>query len=140
MLSSYFMKLEKQPPEVFYKYIYKILQYSRENYRVIFLRTPILNKSVSACGCFWTDFMKWLFGNVSGSYLKPSSLSDIASRFQTKALKFGAYAVYIFNPYAFLWTQVSYVHHYRLLHKKQTLVVLGLFVERCDNILLCVLD
>ena len=32
-----------------------------------------------------------------------------------------------------------YVHHWRLLHKKQTLVVLELLVKRSNNILFCVL-
>ena len=73
----------------------KFLQYSWENACMKFLRMPIL-KNI----CVWLllngvyEVIVWNF--VSGLHLKPSWLT-----FKTK---FDIYAIYIFNPYAFLWT------------------------------------
>ena len=136
---SYFIKLKKQPPEDSMKTLFlKILQYSRENTCVKFLRTPTLKN-------IWVQLLlNWIFevivwNFVSGLHLKPSWLSNITNTPVPFKPKLSTYAVYIFNPNAFSWTQVSYAHHKWLVHKKQTLVVLGLFIKRCNNILWCVI-
>ena len=54
------------------------------------------------------EVIVWNF--VSGSHLKPSRLSNITKTpvaFKPEFLtKIDVYAVYIFNPYDFLWTKV----------------------------------
>ena len=51
----------------------------------------------------WSDRLE-----ISGSHLKPSCFSNITKykslSNQSVQTKFGTYAIYIFNPYAFLWT------------------------------------
>ena len=58
----------------------KILQYSWENTCMKFLRT-------SVHGCFWTDFIKCLFGTFSGLHLKqswPCNITKIPVAFKPK--------------------------------------------------------
>ena len=65
----------------------RILQYSRENTCVKLLRTPILKN-------IWVRLLlNWLYEVI------------IQNFWITKIpVAFGAYAVYKFNPHAFLWT------------------------------------
>ena len=77
ILNSYFTKLKKQPPEVFYKNaVLSFFQYSQGNTSVKFLRITIL-KNI----CRWL-LLNWLYkvtvwNFVSLSDLKPSQLSNI---------------------------------------------------------------
>ena len=74
---------------------FKILQYSRENTCVEFLRTPILkNICVRLLLDWFYKVIVWKF--VSGSHL--NHLDSVILQNTSR------YAVDIFNPYAFLWT------------------------------------
>ena len=59
-----FYETEKHPPEVFYE------DAVLKHFCNIHGKTPAWNfeehlfQRTSAYGCFWTDFMMWLFGNL----------------------------------------------------------------------------
>ena len=106
MLNSYFIKLKKQPLEVFYiNAVLKIFAiFTRKNW-VKLLRT-LKNICIRLLLNRLYEVIVWKF--VPGLHLKPSWLSNITKitiAFKPKlSTKFGAYAIYIFNSYAFLWT------------------------------------
>ena len=74
----------------------KILQYSRENTCVKFLRRPVL-KNIYGCLLLNWFYEVTVLNFVSGSHLKPSRLNNITSCFQTRVLtKFYVYIIYIY--------------------------------------------
>ena len=83
--------------------------------------------------CFWTDFRRWLFGTLflDSCFQNHPGYYKNTSRFRTRALTHSSahmLSLYLTPTLSFEPMLVTYVHPWRLIHRKQTLVVLGILV------------